>query len=90
MNEIPDLLVLYLAAMNLLAFAAFGSDKSAARRGQRRIPEKTLFQLALLGGSLGALIRWPLFRHHPRQPSFTRRVPLFLIAHIAILWFLTH
>ena len=90
MNEIPDLLVLYLAAMNLLAFAAFGRDKSAARRGQRRIPEKTLFQLALLGGSLGAFIGMHLFRHKTRHPSFTWGVPLFLIAHIAILWFLTH
>ena len=90
MNEIPDLLVLYLAAMNLLAFAAFGRDKSAARRGQRRIPEKTLFQLALLGGSLGAFIGMHLFRHKTRHSGFVWGVPLFLIAHIAILWFLTY
>ncbi len=90
MNEIPSLLTLYLVIMNLLAFAAFGRDKSAARRGQRRIPEKTLFNIALLGGSLGALIGMHVFRHKTRHSSFVWGIPLFLIAHIAILWLLTH
>ena len=67
MNEIPDLLVLYLALMNILAFVAFGKDKAAARRGQRRIPEKTLFQMSLLGGSAGALIGMHVFHHKTRH-----------------------
>ena len=90
MNEIPDLLVLYLALMNILAFVAFGKDKAAARRGQRRIPEKTLFQMSLLGGSAGALIGMHVFHHKTRHSSFVWGIPLFLIAHTAILWFLFH
>ena len=55
------LLAVWLAAINAVTFLIFGLDKWKARRKMRRasvrrIPEKTLFLLALLGGSVGALL----------------------------------
>ena len=54
------LLALWLAAINLVTFFVFGFDKWKARRKEthestRRVPEKTLFLLSALGGSVGAL-----------------------------------
>ena len=44
----------YLLVMNLIGFSLMGTDKRRARRHVWRIPEKTLFLAAILGGSLGA------------------------------------
>ena len=55
------LLWLWLALINLVTFLVFGFDKLKAKykekhEGARRVPEKTLFLLAALGGSVGALL----------------------------------
>ena len=49
-------LFLYLAAINIIAFAAMGIDKAKARAGKWRIAEGTLFALAALGGALGGTL----------------------------------
>ena len=56
MNEIVDIFVsdprrllpLWLALMSLVLFAVMGADKRRAKKGAWRVPEKTLFLLALL------------------------------------------
>ena len=73
-----------LIGLNLLSFALYGIDKSKAKRGAWRIPEKTLLLAALLGGSLGALLGMEVFRHKTKHWKFKLLVPLFLILHIAL------
>jgi len=60
----------WLAAVNVAAFAYYGFDKWQARRGGRRVPEKVLFGLALVGGSLGAYVAMQTFRHKTIKGSF--------------------
>ncbi len=55
---------------NFVVFLIYGSDKTAALRGRRRTPEKTLLLLALLGGTPGALIAISWFRHKSRKAGF--------------------
>ncbi|MBO5438746.1 MAG: DUF1294 domain-containing protein, partial [Thermoguttaceae bacterium] len=43
-------LLFYLLVLNLTGFLSMGFDKWKAQTGQWRIPEKTLFSIALLGG----------------------------------------
>ena len=45
-EHLPRLLLLYLAAVNLLTFAAFGMDKRKAKRGAYRISEAALLGLS--------------------------------------------
>ena len=66
-------LYIYLAAVFALsaaAFIAYGADKSKARRGAWRIPEKVLLGLSFFGGAAGGLCGVLLFRHKTRHWYF--------------------
>ncbi len=78
------LLLLYLALINLVAFALMGADKQKARRGKWRIPERTLFLAAILGGSVGSILGMAAFRHKTRHLKFTIGMPLVLIIQIVL------
>ena len=78
----------YLAAVNLLAFVFMGRDKAAAQNAARRTPETTLLALAVIGGSVGALLGMVLFRHKTRKPAFRIGIPLILICQLLLLGYL--
>lgn len=78
-------IVLYALGINLLLFAAMGIDKWKAIHGRWRIPEKTLFTLAILGGSLGGVLGMQVFRHKTRHNSFRIGFPLLLLVQLALL-----
>ena len=78
----------YLAAINLAAFLTFGADKRRARRNAWRVPERTLFLLAVLGGSLGAILGMRAFRHKTRHWYFRYGLPAILLAQLALAWWL--
>lgn len=81
--------VLYLAAINLITFFVYGADKRRARiPGARRVPEKTLFALALLLGSAGALLGMRVFHHKTRHWYFRFGIPAILLCQIAAAVFL--
>lgn len=71
-------LLLWLAAVNLIAFTLFGIDKRRAKRGKWRIAERTLLLLAALGGSVGALLGMRVWHHKTRHLSFRIGIPLIL------------
>ena len=70
MPPVTQYLLWYLAAVNVVTFTVYGIDKSKARRGAWRIPEKRLFLLPLLGGSVGALLGMKVFRHKTKHWYF--------------------
>lgn len=85
MREMTTAVILgYLVIMNVIAFAAMGVDKSRAKRGAWRIPEKTLFSLSLLGGSIGALAGMYTFRHKTKHLKFVAGMPAVLVCHILL------
>ena len=77
--------VLAYSALNAAAAAAFLWDKSAARRGARRVRERTLFTLIWIGGCIGAAIAMRLARHKTRRPAFMLACTGALALH-ASLW----
>ena len=84
------LLAVWLVVINLATFAVYGVDKSRARRGAWRVPEKTLFLLPLLGGSAGALAGMRVFHHKTKHWYFVWGIPAILLAQIALAaWLLT-
>lgn len=84
-------LISYVVIMNIIAFAAMGIDKWKAKKRAWRIPEATLFILAGVGGSIGAIAGMYTFRHKTKHRSFTWGMPAILLAQIiliAVLFFL--
>lgn len=73
------LIGIYLAVVNLVAFVAYGIDKRRARRGDWRIPERTLLALGFVGGGLGAFLGMRVFHHKTRKLRFRLLVPLTLV-----------
>ena len=81
-------LIYYLLGINLLTFLLFGIDKWKAKRDRWRIPEATLLTLAVLGGSIGALLGMAVFHHKTKHKKFTIGIPLILLAQIALAYFI--
>jgi uncharacterized membrane protein YsdA (DUF1294 family) len=80
----------YLVIVNILAFLLMGIDKHKARKGAWRIPERTLFLSALIGGSLGANLGMQLFRHKTKHRSFLIGMPAILIVQLILGFLLYH
>ena len=81
------LLVLFVL-VNLVAFALMGVDKQRARTHQWRVPEKTLFLLAIVGGSVGALLGMWTFHHKTKHWYFRIFFPLLAIVQLGIFGYL--
>ena len=76
----------YLIIINIVTLLAFIVDKYNAIKKRYRISEKLLFFLAIIGGSLGALIGIHVFRHKSKKLKFLIGIPLILIIQIIVLW----
>jgi len=82
---IYQILCIYLLAVNLVLFAAMGIDKRKAVKGRWRIPEKTLFLLAIVGGSIGGIVGMRVFHHKTKHLSFKLGFPAILILQLALV-----
>ena len=67
-------ILIYLLAINVIAFCSFGWDKLCAQKGWWRVRERTLLDLSLLGGSIGAVFGQQFFRHKTQKKSFRSRL----------------
>lgn len=66
-------------------FTLMGVDKRKARRGEWRIPEKTLWCFALLGGAAGGWLGMSCFHHKTRHWYFKYGFPLLAVLEIGFL-----
>jgi uncharacterized membrane protein YsdA (DUF1294 family) len=83
--ETPRWLTALYGVMSVIAFFAYGFDKSAALQGGRRVSEQTLLTLGLLGGWPGALAAQQIFRHKTRKRSFRRRFWARVVGNVVLL-----
>ena len=56
-------LLYYLIVINVVSFLVYGIDKWKAKQGSWRISEATLLILAVIGGSIGALLGMKVWHH---------------------------
>lgn len=79
-------LTIYLLVINLAGLFSMAIDKQRARKHRWRIPEKTLFLIAALGGSIGSILGMFLFHHKTRHLSFRLGLPLILALQALAVW----
>lgn len=80
--SIQTFLIGYPIVINVIGFLLMGIDKFRAKRRGFRIPEATLFIIAIIGGSIGSLLGMHVFRHKTRHRSFTIGMPVILVIQI--------
>ena len=80
------ILVYWLVLVNLIAFVMYGLDKAYAKKGARRIPERSLLFWAWIGGSIGAFLGMKLFHHKTLKVKFVV-VPVLAVLEIVICGF---
>jgi len=88
MMNLHELMYWYLFVINIVVLVVYGGDKLFAKLDKWRVPEKVLLLLALLGGSVGALLAMQIFRHKTRHFKFRYGVPVILLLQIAGLVYL--
>lgn len=82
-----EIIIAYLLLINLAGFILMGLDKRRAVRRMWRIPERTLFIIALLGGSVGSILGMSAFRHKTKHKSFVFGMPAILILQLAAAYY---
>ena len=71
---------------NLLVFMIYGIDKSKAKRGAWRIPEKYLLSFAFLCGGFGAWLAGVTFHHKTRKWYFKTVWFLGIVTTLVVLY----
>lgn len=89
-EHLPLFAALWLLLWSVILFVTMGADKRRARRAAFRVPEKTLFLLALLGGAPGGLLGMEFFRHKTRHWTFVWGFRILTLLQLAgLLWLLS-
>lgn len=80
-----QLIIIYIIAINIISFIVMGMDKRKAQKRAWRIPESTLFVLAIIGGSIGSILGMHLFHHKTRHWYFLYGMPAILVVQILLV-----
>ena len=64
-----------------------GIDKLKAKKNAWRVPEKTLFAVSIIGGSIGTWAGMYVFRHKTKHWYFVIGMPMILVLQIVGLWY---
>lgn len=77
-----------IMGLNIFVFFVYWLDKANSISKKRRISERTLWILALLGGSPGALLSMHLFRHKTKKLSFQAGLAVILLVQVWFVYFI--
>ena len=81
-----NLFSIYFIVINIGTFLVMLEDKKSAINQRFRIPEKVLFLLTILGGSLGNVAAMRFIRHKSNKNSFKITIALIVMLQISLLY----
>jgi len=85
-TNMTQTIIYILIVINILTFLVYGIDKWKAKQGSWRLSEATLLTLAVIGGSIGALLGMQVWHHKTMHKKFKYGLPLILLAQIALIY----
>ena len=80
-----NFIIAYFVIINIISVLICNYDKYAAKKGRRRVPEKTLFSLCIFGGSVFMYVTMRLIRHKTKHKRFMFGIPLIFLVQIVLL-----
>lgn len=83
--RMTETIMYILVGINVLTFFVYGWDKWKAKHGEWRISEATLLMLAVVGGTIGALLGMQVWHHKTKHLKFKYGLPLIFLAQIALI-----
>ena len=83
-----EAVVYFLVGINTVAFIVYGVDKWRAAHNSWRIPETTLLGLAIIGGSIGALLGMKVWHHKTMHKKFRFGLPMILMAQMLLVGYI--
>ena len=82
-----EYILIYFAVISLITIIVTVYDKKAAKkRPKHRVPEKILFLLAILGGSVAEFLTMLKIRHKTKHKRFMIGLPVIMVMQVVILW----
>ena len=81
-------IIYILIVINVLTFLVYGIDKFKGKHGSWRISEATLLLLAVIGGSIGALLGMQVWHHKTKHKKFKYGLPLILLFQVVLMYFI--
>ncbi len=84
---LDQILILYFLSINIFSFFFFGWDKLQSRFKARRVSEKSLWFITLIGGSIGSLFGMQFFRHKTKKISFQAGIAIILALQILVVYY---
>ncbi len=75
----------YVLIISIVSVIMTVRDKSCAKKGKWRVPEKTLFILSALGGSVAMYITMKTIRHKTQHKRFMIGIPIIMIVQAAVI-----
>lgn len=88
MDFILYFLLFYLVVINLISIIVTISDKNRSKKNKWRVKEKTLFTLAILGGSVSMYITMRIIRHKTKHLSFMLGIPAIIVLQLILAYFI--
>lgn len=86
MEIINKVVIIYFLVMNVVGFSSMGMDKKRAKNSEWRIKEKTLFFIAIIGGSFGSVLGMETFHHKTKHTSFVIGMRIILLLQIILVY----
>ncbi|RLL47908.1 DUF1294 domain-containing protein [Oceanobacillus piezotolerans] len=87
--EDVTMLLPYIITVNIIGFIMMRIDKQKAIKGKFRIPERTFWLLAILGGAIGIYMGMKAFRHKTKHTSFIIGVPVLIVINLVLFAYIT-
>lgn len=81
-------IIIYFTGVNIVSFFLVWLDKRKAIKHEHRVPERTFWTLAVLGGAIGTYAAMQHFRHKTKHKSFMIGIPIIMVFNVILFIYL--